>query len=180
MVKIKYSDILLPPNILSLIRLLLILPVILLFSNYEQNRLLLVLLAFIASFLDNLDGYLARKNNQITELGKIIDPLADKALVAIFIVSLFLLEKIPLWFFMMVIARDLVIVSVSMFLIPRAEKVMSSNLIGKITVTCIGVTIIFPLIGFNKYENTFNGMMIFTSILIVMSLISYGMATFKK
>ncbi len=63
----------------------------------------------IAAITDILDGYLARKFNQVTEFGKIIDPLADKIAIGAIIIKLFIIGVIPLYYFFMIIVRDVLI-----------------------------------------------------------------------
>jgi CDP-diacylglycerol--glycerol-3-phosphate 3-phosphatidyltransferase len=82
----------------------------------EQYRLWALILFITISLTDALDGYLARSRNEITELGRILDPLADKALL---LSSLILLTRpslpglephIPIWFTALVISRDVILV----------------------------------------------------------------------
>ena len=72
------------PNRLSLLRIALV-PVmaVCFYINFDYGALLAVAVFLIAAFTDFLDGYIARKTNQITELGKLLDPVADKLLVAV-------------------------------------------------------------------------------------------------
>ena len=60
----------------------------------------------MASITDAIDGYLARKYNQITELGKFLDPLADKLLIAAALLALVYLEKVAAWVAAVIILRD--------------------------------------------------------------------------
>ena len=76
------------PNTLSFIRLLLAIPIC--YFLYQEQYFLTVLFALLAILTDNLDGYFARKYNQITELGKIIDPIADKTIICTVAIIFFL------------------------------------------------------------------------------------------
>lgn len=63
----------------------------------------------VASFTDFLDGYIARKNNLVTNFGKFMDPLADKLLVCTAMICLLVVERLPLAFVLIVIAREFII-----------------------------------------------------------------------
>ena len=83
-------------------------------TGNEIHRLLTILSFAIAAILDGVDGYIARHYNQISELGKILDPLADKLLLVSGIVELSFnnapyLRQIPLWLTGTILGRDLLI-----------------------------------------------------------------------
>jgi len=93
--KVDFREIIYVPNLISLFRLLLIIPFTVLFQNFFNNgsiRYYIVMLCLIAYLSDILDGFIARKTNQISELGKIIDPLADKILVGGIVLNLFFIH----------------------------------------------------------------------------------------
>jgi len=84
-------------------------------SGNEAHRLVALLCFAVAAILDGVDGYIARRYNQISELGKILDPLADKLLLVSGVVTLSFnhgpfLGQIPLWLTGTIIGRDLLIV----------------------------------------------------------------------
>jgi cardiolipin synthase len=97
------------PNIISVLRIVLVVPIVVLLLEREFDWALLVF--FIAGVSDGLDGYLAKRNDWITRLGSILDPLADKALLMSSFIVLAWLELIPLWLVVIVICRDLIIVA---------------------------------------------------------------------
>src|SRR4030065_2253430 len=122
-------------NILSLTRLLSALPLWFLFDNLENinTRYTILGFAFLGIATDYLDGYLARKYNQVSEFGKILDPVADKVLIGVVVMKLFLLKEIPDYFFYLVIGRDILIFLGGIFLTTKIGKVLPSNMIGKLT-----------------------------------------------
>ena len=95
------------PNLLCILRILLVYPVAMwiLQGQYPQ---VLVLFAF-AAFTDALDGYLAKRFDWHSELGKVLDPLADKLLLVTVFICLSLAGLVPLWIVGLVLFRDLVI-----------------------------------------------------------------------
>ncbi len=86
---IKFKEINTTSNYLSLLRLLLAIPFWIMLDNFIELRYILFTLAVFGALTDILDGYFARKFNQVTEFGKIIDPLADKVCIGIIITKLF-------------------------------------------------------------------------------------------
>lgn len=128
-------------NILSLSRVVLILPVcFFLLRDFPNDKYIALFLMVLAALTDFLDGYFARKLNQITNLGKILDPLADK--VCLLAVSLCLAipsreERIPYWLLFVAGARDLMIVVVGYWIYREKDLVMTSNIWGKWTSTVI-------------------------------------------
>lgn len=96
------------PNIISLLRILLVFPVVYLLMQREYSWALLLFL--IAGLSDGIDGYLAKRNHWESRLGSILDPLADKLLLISSYMSLGWLEVIPMWLVLAVLMRDLVII----------------------------------------------------------------------
>lgn len=98
------------PNILTLIRILMV-PFLLIFMLVDsiQNFIIALIIFSIASFTDFLDGYIARKHNLITKLGKLIDPLADKILTISAFVALTYLKLINPWIVIAIISRELIV-----------------------------------------------------------------------
>lgn len=95
------------PNSLTILRILLI-PVYVGFLIYEKYDYALVVL-FVAGLTDGLDGTIARVANQRTQLGAILDPLADKLLLTTGFITLSVMHLIPLWVTIIVVSRDLIL-----------------------------------------------------------------------
>lgn len=108
------------PNLISVLRILLVFPVIWLLLNREYR--LSMLLFFIAGVSDGLDGFLARYFRWQSHLGGILDPLADKFLLVSVYLCLGWLEALPWWLVGLVILRDLVIVSGAVIYHFRVER----------------------------------------------------------
>jgi CDP-diacylglycerol--glycerol-3-phosphate 3-phosphatidyltransferase len=85
----------------------------------------------IAGLTDGLDGYLARRMNKVSDLGKALDPIADKIFAATLIVLLILFREFPIWLAVVVVGRDLLILLAGLILLKNRKIVPSSNLTGK-------------------------------------------------
>ena len=120
------------PNLLSIVRIGLIYPI--LNSVYIGEYLVGLIYFLAASLTDALDGFLARKMNWFTELGKILDPIADKLLVIGTIFVLWANNFIPLYVFTILIGRDvLILLGAAMHMSLITNDAPSPNILGKIT-----------------------------------------------
>jgi cardiolipin synthase len=100
------------PNAISLLRIALIVPILLLILDGAFGWALALFL--LAGFSDGLDGYLAKRFDWHTRLGALLDPVADKLLVAGLFITLAYTQDIPVWLAAVVILRDVVIVAGAM------------------------------------------------------------------
>ncbi len=130
------------PNVLSLLRLLMI-PLIVVLMIHVNDDLFPYLIAIysIAVFLDFLDGFIARKFSQESELGRIIDPLADKFLVLAILVTLALKFDFPMWLAAFIILRDILILWASVMLYRGKRIVKPSLVVGKFTFALLSMLI---------------------------------------
>ena len=106
------------PNMLSLFRVILV-PVILVFltlrgqlgyvMGLNVGDCIAAVVFIIASITDAVDGYIARKRNIVTNLGKFIDPLADKILVIAVLTALVELHRVPAWMVVVIISREFIV-----------------------------------------------------------------------
>lgn len=96
------------PNIISMIRILLVIPAVHYLWHNEYGKALLVF--FVAGVSDVLDGFLARRFGWISRLGSLLDPLGDKLLMTAIYFTLGLMGHLPMWLVALVIGRDVVII----------------------------------------------------------------------
>lgn len=131
------------PNALTILRFILI-PFIVIFlfqDKYIESLIFLV----ISALTDVLDGFIARKYNFITNFGKLIDPLADKATQIAILVTLAIRNIIPFWILIIVFVKEFLMVAGASFLYGK-ETVVSSRWYGKLSTvlfyTAIGCSLI--------------------------------------
>lgn len=108
---------------------------------------LLFLVFIVLALLDILDGYLARKRNEVSNYGKIMDPIADKIFICGTLIVLSLSCYIPLWFTVIVILRDLWITALRYFVNRKTGHVAAAQKVGKYKTVALTVMIlcyIFP------------------------------------
>ena len=162
-------------NFLSFIRLLIAFPLWFLLDDTgkEDSTLLVIILALVAIITDFLDGYIARKRNEITEIGKTIDPIADKSVVGVVVVKLFLTGKIPEYFFYIVLGRDVLIFLGGIVLSTKLRKVLPSNMLGKITVTILAFLLLLIILNYDQNNLFFKGIYFSTLLLIIVSFVAY-------
>ena len=123
-----FSNVWTIPNVLTIIRIILIPVFVVLFFKGHKMAALAVFCA--ASLTDMLDGYLARKLNQITDFGKLFDPLADKLMVLTAMVCQTFWGPLPLVAVLIVAAKELVMVLGGVFMLSK-NVVVYSNYFGK-------------------------------------------------
>jgi|TARA_Y100000310_G_scaffold284075_1_gene306602 CDP-diacylglycerol--glycerol-3-phosphate 3-phosphatidyltransferase len=118
------------PNQITCIRILLI-PIFVIFLLMEMpyGDYIAAFIFIILAASDALDGYIARKKQQVTGLGKILDPIADKLLISTALI--FLIGRIELWMAVVIIARELIITAARICFLPKKVVIAASNL-GKI------------------------------------------------
>lgn len=141
----KANDINLP-NRITLGRILLVpLFVLLALWQFPTHDIWATLVFIIASFSDTLDGRIARRRNLVTNLGKFLDPLADKMLVCSAYIALVALGRIPAWMVIVIICREFA-VSGMRTLAADAGVVIAASSLGKIKTTLQMSSIVMLLI----------------------------------
>lgn len=136
------------PNILTIIRFLLI-PIIIILA-FQDNYIGTIIVLTVSGITDILDGYIARKFNFISDFGKLMDPLADKATQIALLGTLTIQKIIPLWIIVIVIIKEFLMVSGASFLYGK-ELVVSSKWYGKLATVLFYVAIVCSL--FTQYWN---------------------------
>jgi CDP-diacylglycerol--glycerol-3-phosphate 3-phosphatidyltransferase len=127
-------------NAISVSRILVSVPIVYLhYINGQQITPLITILVVYGILSDYLDGYIARRNNEISEWGKILDPVADKFCAFLLFFYAVYIQIIPLWFFIIEIARDVIIMGGSLYIRKLRGKVAMAVMSGKISVNVLGL-----------------------------------------
>ena len=135
-------------NFLSFSRIFLMIPVVYFYLQqipyYREWSLLFVILAMIT---DTLDGYIARLRDEVSELGKIIDPLADKIGIGIVVILLTVTGDLPLWYAAVILGRDVLIFAGGLHIKIRKKITLTSTMEGKVAVVVIAIALVFMMLG---------------------------------
>ena len=163
------------PNTLTVLRVIMI-PFFVLFmlgdiTSVDKYIALGIFIA--ASLTDTLDGYLARKNNQVTNFGKFMDPLADKLLVCAAMICLMDLDRLPSWIVIIIISREFII---SGFRLVAADNdiVIAASYWGKFKTVSQMFMLILLIADLGGAFNMIAQVLIWVSlVLTIVSLIDY-------
>src|SRR2546427_6174349 len=134
-------------NVLSFVRVLLAIPIAMLLRDGDpSSRFAAAGLILLAAATDFLDGLIARKFHQVTDLGKTIDPVADKIVVGVVAIVLTQQGKLPLWFLSLVLLRDGAIFLGAVYVRRVKGLVLQSNEAGKWAVSLIAALILVSVV----------------------------------
>jgi len=159
------------PNLLSLSRLFL-LPLILLMLVREQGRIAIALMV-VSWITDGLDGYFARRLNQVSNMGRVLDHLVDKIWIGAVLVMLVSTSDLPVHIAASVILRDLLILAGSLVIMKSRGAFVSSDVLGKITGFAFAVLIAFYTLRLD-FSMPFKGYVDNTvTVLIIVSFLNY-------
>ncbi|WP_268817148.1 CDP-alcohol phosphatidyltransferase family protein [Rathayibacter sp. VKM Ac-2754] len=123
------------PNILSMVRLALV-PVFLVLVVQGEDALALVTLV-VSSLTDYLDGWIARRFDQMTRLGRILDPAADRLYIFATVIGLAFRELVPWWLVAVLVARDLLLVVLAVILANHGYGPLPVHHLGKFATFCL-------------------------------------------
>lgn len=159
-------------NILSLSRIL-ILPLIVfgLTRRTASYKIFTLTMMAVAMMTDVLDGHLARRLNEVSALGKILDPIGDKISIGVVAIAVSILRDLPWWAMGFIIARDIGIFIGGAFTVGQWTVIGSSNIWGKATSLFQSLSVMAYAFGFPLRTYPLTVAMVFTGV----SSISYAM-----
>lgn len=173
--KITFKDSFTIPNILCYIRIVLIPIFIYIYVNAKEPRDYYIAggIIFLSGLTDFCDGFIARKFNQVTELGKLIDPIADKLTQAAIIIALMFKVK---WMFLLVVLftiKELSMLINGVILLRKGKKLDGAMWFGKVS-TAVFYLATFIIILFPMLNNiAVNTLMIISAFFMGLSFIMY-------
>lgn len=153
------------PNKLTIFRMILV-PIMMIipFLGIDSNvagipleYVIIDIIFVLAALTDKLDGYLARKNNQITTFGKFLDPLADKILVLAAMIMLVEMAKLPAWIPIIVLAREFIVSGYRLIAVEKGGKVIAASNWGKLKTVTQMLAIILAFVDLNAFGECFKG-----------------------
>jgi CDP-diacylglycerol--glycerol-3-phosphate 3-phosphatidyltransferase len=153
------------PNVLTLIRILLVpVLVVALLGETPNGDTIAAIVFAIAAFTDGLDGYIARSRESITTFGKVMDPIADKLLIAAALISLVSLDRVAAWVAMVIIGREF---AVSALRIAAGAQgvVISASWLGKVK-TILQVGMVMALIAANDHDAAWVQALVYSAVAI--------------
>lgn len=147
------------PNMLTIFRILLtpimvIIPLLGIQGDIigiPITYIIMNIIFIIASITDKLDGYLARKRNEVTTFGKFADPLADKILVLAAMMMLVEFDKLPAWIPIIVLTREFIVSGYRLIAVEKGGKVIAASIWGKLKTVTQMIAIILAFIDTNAY-----------------------------
>lgn len=176
--KIKFSkkDLITIPNILTYIRFLLI-PIIV--NTYIQAKssadyYKATVFFIICALTDSVDGFIARRFNQITDIGKILDPIADKAMQAAILICLLIRIEGILPIFILFAVKELFMGVAGFFFIRSDRQIVGAKWFGKICTVVLDTNMVILFAFPNLDESVVRMLLMFTTIFMIFSLVMYA------
>jgi CDP-diacylglycerol--glycerol-3-phosphate 3-phosphatidyltransferase len=175
----RAGDLIKIPNILSLSRFLCA-PLVFYFFTLPgwQGKIITLVFLSLLFLTDFFDGLLARKLNQQTDLGRVLDPLADKLLILLLVLALHIYRGLPLYVLFIVLGRDLLILTGGLFIAVRKKTVPESNIWGKAATVCMMFAVLFYVLDVLWYLSLAS--LILGLALIGVSLFTYFLTFLKS
>lgn len=168
------------PTKITITRLLLVPPVVALLTFSSPLTDLIAAIIFgAASFSDWLDGYIARVKQEITSLGKVLDPLADKLLIAGALIPLVALDRAAGWLVAIIIGREILITGLRSLAASQGVIIQAENL-GKLKMVFQVAAILFLILNRNPYGLSFQTMGTISLWIVMVLSIASGLQYFFK
>lgn len=164
------------PNILTILRIGMIPIVVIAFASARPYLALFFFL--LASFTDFLDGYLARRLNQVTDFGKVMDPLADKLMLITTLICLCATGRIPLWVPIVIGIKEFIMITIAALLYHK-EIIMPANFLGKLATVLFTLAVLLSF--FSEAVAPWHIILLYISTAIaIIAMVCYGISIIKS
>jgi CDP-diacylglycerol--glycerol-3-phosphate 3-phosphatidyltransferase len=159
------------PNALSISRVFLAVPAVLLLrSDSPVAEAWVIVIVCAAALTDTLDGALARRLGAESQLGRVLDPVADKLAMGAMAVGVVLWRGFPVWAAVAVLARDFVILLAGVLLSRRLRRVPASSWSGKVYVTVLMLVVLVYVV---RWDEAYTVFIVALAVAYVMSCVDY-------
>lgn len=149
-------------NVISIFRAFLAFPILYCLKNgYPGTAFVIILVALLS---DVLDGWLARISHEITELGKILDPVADKIVILSIMMYMIMEKMLPLFYFVILVIRDLSIAILGVYLMNIRKVTPQSNKPGKVSIVFLALTLLTFLYNVDSVKYYFMWVSVFLMV----------------
>jgi CDP-diacylglycerol--glycerol-3-phosphate 3-phosphatidyltransferase len=178
------------PNVLTMLRIILVVPIVQQMRIHTPESSFVAFILFMIAFLtDFLDGFLARALKSVSKIGQFIDPMGDKILAITVSALLYFSHKTYLYFFLLILLRDLVISMGAIYALNSKKKLVQPLLSGKITTMVLGIVLALYLlkdsivINSSQYYSPVCTVVkygtILTSLLLIVSGLNYAVTYYR-
>jgi CDP-diacylglycerol---glycerol-3-phosphate 3-phosphatidyltransferase len=153
------------PNALTLVRILLVpVVVVALIGESPSGSVIAAVVFALAAVTDGLDGYIARTRQSVTTFGKVMDPVADKLMIAAALISLVSLDRVAAWVAMVIIAREFAVSGLRIAAGQQGVIIPASNL-GKLK-TIVQVAAVLALIAAEDHHAAWVQVLVYSMVAI--------------
>ncbi|GAC1367529.1 MAG: CDP-alcohol phosphatidyltransferase family protein [Herpetosiphon sp.] len=159
-----------PANWLSLLRICLTVPMLRFLLRSDGERKALFLIAF-GMATDAVDGRIARSRGEVSELGKVLDPIADKLVLDSVAVALSMRQRLPWWVTYLLLGRDAAILTGSALMFRSSASVSASTYTGKATTAALTGSLLLYLLNIQPWGRR---LLYFTLVPLLISWVQYG------
>jgi CDP-diacylglycerol--glycerol-3-phosphate 3-phosphatidyltransferase len=157
-------------NLITIVRIIMVpLFLVILLTEMQNKEIIAFAIFIIAAVTDSLDGYVARKYDQVSDLGKFLDPLADKLLVAAALMALVYLQEVETWVAAVIILREIFISAFRFYFLVRNAS-FSASIPAKIKTTfqivALAILIIYRRLPYANYLRSLGTVVLYIAVLL--------------
>lgn len=176
--KLEKKDILTIPNLLSLFRIVLIPIIAVLYCKYHMYSAT-TLVIIISGITDVADGWIARRYNMVSDVGKVLDPIADKLTQATIVLCLFTRFPYMIYLFFLMAAKETVMLITGALMVRYSGKVLGADWHGKLTTCAIYAMMLVHIVWYNIPTHVSDILLLIVACIMIFSLTLYSMRNVK-